>query len=225
MADFWMTTANMFIYLIDKPKMSQKLLEKPPFKYIFDIIMATSKQTGYAKGLYTGDELDSNYYHLKNRKIFFLQKIIQLTSIILNEELQAQPIKIVAGLEPEKTNALLQAIYRAAVSGKNTNSQVEQILAAIGAGPLLQEKEFDQFQQTSNIQQVNINSVQNNQIELIKMIDKQKLHIQGLEYELKQKNNIIINQEQQIQALKNQLQQITNSDIFPLQFQQSIQND
>ncbi|CAD8209395.1 unnamed protein product [Paramecium pentaurelia] len=225
MADFWKPTADMYSALFEKPKMSQKLLEKPPFKYIFDIIMETSKQTGYAKGLYTGDEFDSNYYHLKDRKIFFLQKIIQLTSIILDEELQAQPIKIVAGLEPEKTNVLLQAIYRAAVSGKNTNSQVEQILAAIGAGPILQEKEFDQVQQTPIIQQVNINSVYNNQTELIKMIDKQKLHIQGLEQELIQKNNIIVNQEQQIQALKNQLQQITNSDIFPLQFQQSIQND
>jgi TRAF3-interacting protein 1 len=36
----------MFSSLFEKPKMSQKLLEKPPFKYIFDIIVETTKTTG-----------------------------------------------------------------------------------------------------------------------------------------------------------------------------------
>ena len=33
----------MFGSLFEKPKMSEKLLSKPPFKYIFDIIFETMK--------------------------------------------------------------------------------------------------------------------------------------------------------------------------------------
>jgi len=40
--------------------------------------------------------------------MFFLKKIIGLTSVMTGEELEAKPNKIVAGVEPEKTNAFLQ---------------------------------------------------------------------------------------------------------------------
>lgn len=43
MADFWQTTSQMFSSLFEKPKMTEKLLVKPPFKYIFDIISETTK--------------------------------------------------------------------------------------------------------------------------------------------------------------------------------------
>ena len=43
MGDFWQPTAEMFGSLFEKPKMSEKLLIKPPFKYIFDILSETTK--------------------------------------------------------------------------------------------------------------------------------------------------------------------------------------
>lgn len=46
----WKSTADAFESLIERPKMTQKLLEKPPFKYIFDIIAETTKKTGFANG-------------------------------------------------------------------------------------------------------------------------------------------------------------------------------
>jgi TRAF3-interacting protein 1 len=87
MEDFWKPTSEMFSSLFEKPKMSEKLLVKPPFKYIFDIIMETTKATGlnfkyglgYGKGLYVADELDGNSYQNKEKKLVFLQKIIDLT--------------------------------------------------------------------------------------------------------------------------------------------------
>lgn len=46
----WKTTSDLFEALIDKPRMSEKLLSKPPFKYLFDIITETTKKTGFAAG-------------------------------------------------------------------------------------------------------------------------------------------------------------------------------
>lgn len=50
MGDFWKPTAELFTGLIDKPKMSDKLLLRPPFKYIYDIVMETIKKTNCGNG-------------------------------------------------------------------------------------------------------------------------------------------------------------------------------
>lgn len=141
MGEFWEPTAQMFGSLFEKPKMSERLLSKPPFKYIFDIIAETTKVekynsfryiifckvTGFAKSLLKGEETDAGYYSEKDRKIEYLKKFIYLTSIMLNEEIDAKPNKIVAGVEPEKTNEFLQALYRAAVSGEDSGPYVAKV--------------------------------------------------------------------------------------------------
>ena len=45
-------TADLYEALIERPKMTEKLLAKPPFKYIFDIITETTKKTGFGNGTY-----------------------------------------------------------------------------------------------------------------------------------------------------------------------------
>ena len=55
-------------------------------------------------------------------------KLIQLTELVVGDELDVKPTKIVAGHEPEKTNAFLQAMFRAATAGIDTTPHVQQIL-------------------------------------------------------------------------------------------------
>jgi len=126
--EFWQVTAQMYTSLFEKPKMTEKLLTKPPFKYLFDIVTQTTKSTGFAKGLYSEEELSGDFYETKEKKIYYLNKIISLTSAMLKEDLEAKPNKIVAGVEPDKTNLFLQAMYRAAVSGEDSAPFVKKIL-------------------------------------------------------------------------------------------------
>lgn len=104
--------------------MNQKLLSKPPFRYLHDIYTATNAATGFGTGLFQGEELDSKSITDKDAKINFLVKLIQLTELVVGEELDVKPNKVVAGHEPEKTNLFLQAMFRAATSGIDTTPHV-----------------------------------------------------------------------------------------------------
>lgn len=99
--------------LIAKPKLTEKLLAKPPFRFLHDIVTAVIQTTEFAKGLYTDFELDSGNIKEKNQKILFLDKMLLCVSVALNKEIEAKSIKIVAGLEAESTNAFLQDLARA----------------------------------------------------------------------------------------------------------------
>ena len=112
--------------------MTQKLLCKPPFRYLHDIFTATQQATGFGTGLLTAEEEDGKSITEKQAKINFLVKLVQITELVVGEEMDVKPTKIIAGHEPEKTNAFLQAMFRAATSGIDTTPHVQQILGGAG---------------------------------------------------------------------------------------------
>ena len=75
------------------------------------------RNTGYARGLFDDRESDSANIKDKETKVAWLDKIIACVSLSLDEHVPARPLKIVAGLEPERTNEFLQALGRAARRG------------------------------------------------------------------------------------------------------------
>jgi TRAF3-interacting protein 1 len=87
--------------------MTEKLLSKPPFRYLHDIFIATMQATGFGNGLYDEAEMDTKANHEKDAKINILAKMITLTEMIVGEKLDVKPSKIVAGLEPDRTNYFL----------------------------------------------------------------------------------------------------------------------
>ena len=72
-----------------------------------------TRNTGFARGLFDATETDSGKVKDKESKTAWLAKIVACVGLALNEKVTARPLKIVAGLEPEHTNAFLQQLARA----------------------------------------------------------------------------------------------------------------
>jgi hypothetical protein len=107
-------TQELLGAIITKPKLSEKLLQKPPVRFLHDIVSEIIKVTGFGSGLYTEAELDSANVTEKQQKIDFLEKIIKFVGTHLNTLVEAQPLKIVAGMDAANTNRFLQLLAVAA---------------------------------------------------------------------------------------------------------------
>ncbi|XP_019300906.2 TRAF3-interacting protein 1 isoform X3 [Panthera pardus] len=115
--------------VIRRPPLTEKLLNKPPFRYLHDIITEVIRVTGFMKGLYTDAEMKSDNVKDKDAKISFLQKAIDVVVMVSGEPLSAKPVRIVAGHEPERTNELLQRIAKCCLSKLSSDDAVKRVLA------------------------------------------------------------------------------------------------
>ncbi|XP_041858436.1 TRAF3-interacting protein 1 isoform X2 [Melanotaenia boesemani] len=115
--------------VIKKPPLTEKLLSKPPFRYLHDIFSEVIRTTGFMKGLYEENEMKSDSVKDKDSKIAFLQKAIDVVMLVSGEPLAAKPARIVAGHEPEKTNELLQAIASCCLSKMSSDEAVKRVIA------------------------------------------------------------------------------------------------
>nr|XP_055202131.1 TRAF3-interacting protein 1 isoform X1 [Nyctereutes procyonoides] len=115
--------------VIRRPPLTEKLLSKPPFRYLHDIITEVIRMTGFMKGLYTDAEMKSDNVKDKDAKISFLQKAIDVVVMVSGEPLSAKPVRIVAGHEPERTNELLQRIGKCCLSKLPSDEAVKRVLA------------------------------------------------------------------------------------------------
>ncbi|KAL4635632.1 TRAF3-interacting protein 1-like isoform X3 [Arapaima gigas] len=129
--------------VIKKPPLTEKLLSKPPFRYLQDIFSEVIHTTGFMKGLYSEVEMKSDNVKDKEAKIAFLQKAIDVVMLASGEPLSAKPARIVAGHEPEKTNELLQAIGRCCLNKLSSDEAVKRVLAGDRPDPKSKPKSQD----------------------------------------------------------------------------------
>ncbi|KAJ3315861.1 TRAF3-interacting protein 1 [Boothiomyces sp. JEL0838] len=123
-------TIDILSRIIKKTPLNHKLLSKPPFRYLHDLITETIKLTGAYQGLYSENEFNSENIKEKDAKVSFLTKIIDCSRLATGAEIKANPLKIVAGLEPEETNIFLQIMGKIAIKKVDTSVAVGKITGA-----------------------------------------------------------------------------------------------
>ncbi len=116
---------------VKKAPLNHKLLSRPPFRYLHDVISELMAATGFGKGLYNAQELNAENIKDKESKVAFLTKIIDCVGISTGVFVKANPLKIVAGLEPEDTNAFLQLLGKAAIKKVCINAELKLSSAQI----------------------------------------------------------------------------------------------
>ncbi|XP_033347972.1 TRAF3-interacting protein 1 [Bombus vosnesenskii] len=117
-----------------KPPLTEKLLRKPPFRFLHDIVSAVINETGFLDGLYTEEELNSENIKNKEAKLAYLTKLIDVVKLITGANLTVRASKIISGQEPAKTNELLQAIGKALDKKISSVEAVERYKKNLGKG-------------------------------------------------------------------------------------------
>ncbi|KAJ3224573.1 TRAF3-interacting protein 1 [Chytriomyces hyalinus] len=125
-------TIDLMSRIIKKPPLNTKLLSKPPFRYLHDMfseIMRVSDEIGFAKGLYDETERNAENVKDKDAKVAYLLKMIDVIGMVTNVDIKANPLKIVAGMDPEDTNSFLQLLAKVVLKKADTSFAVKRVLA------------------------------------------------------------------------------------------------
>ena len=103
-----LNTQNTLGAYVKNPKLTAKLLSRPPFRFLHDVVSAFIKSTNSLNGLYSSDELDAGKAGAdKESKLKFLDKLVTCIQYATGETLNVKPILIIAGKEPQETNQML----------------------------------------------------------------------------------------------------------------------
>lgn len=130
-----------------KPQLKDNLLQKPPFRFVHDVVSGVTKGTGFAHGLYDDrkDLTDSKAIKEKQAKLDYLERIILCVGNYHGRVCDVRANKVVAGLEPERTcsffldlaaaaNACTPETSAAAVRRTLAGEQPDASAAAAAAG-------------------------------------------------------------------------------------------
>jgi len=129
MSQPWQKTQSLFSKLITAPPLVEKYLKRPTPRYIFTLVINTMKKTGFPRGLFTPEEENVEYFSAdKNHEISFFNKLIDITKMVIKNNIDINVENILKGLEEEKTNIFLQNFYLASTNNANTELIIKQYL-------------------------------------------------------------------------------------------------
>ena len=126
------STKTAILKVIKKPTPTDKLLQRPPFKFIQDVIVAVIKATKFREDLYSADEVTADLSKNRDGKISFLEKAIAAVEEALGDKLDIKASKVIAGLEVDKTNIFLTKFVEAAIE-KGESTQATKQASKISA--------------------------------------------------------------------------------------------
>eukprot|EP00921_Rhytidocystis_pertsovi_P007932 GHVQ01013118.1.p1 GENE.GHVQ01013118.1~~GHVQ01013118.1.p1 ORF type:complete len:515 (+),score=83.23 GHVQ01013118.1:153-1697(+) len=118
---------------ITKPKLIDKYLRKPPFRFLHDIVTETFNVAGVDPArVFPKEHLNPASVSDKGRKVAFLEILLTFVVNVSGQSIDVTPAKIAAGLEADKTNLLLQMLHECVTEHQ---SKIESTLGAADPTP------------------------------------------------------------------------------------------
>ena len=74
---FFVETQEALSRVVTKTPLTEKLLSKPPFRYLHDLILEMAQATRFGLDVLAPEELDASNIQDKDAKLAFLGKIIK----------------------------------------------------------------------------------------------------------------------------------------------------
>lgn len=149
------STKTAILKVIRKPIPTDKLLQRPPFKFIQDVTLAVIKATKFRENLYTTEEATADFSKNRDGKISFLAKAIAAIEEALGEKLDIKASKVIAGLETDKTNIFLTKFVETAIEyGQTTKPRSELMPASQGrkVSPVGGKRTFNLKQKVTEVE-------------------------------------------------------------------------
>ena len=115
-----------------KPPLSTKLLTRPPFRYLQDLINAVTQSTGFGHGLFEGLKAEGDSKTTtREYKIEYVNRLMDCIGLGLGRSLHfCSASMVVAGSECEKTNRMLQNLSQVATDDSlNFDDLVKRVLS------------------------------------------------------------------------------------------------
>ncbi|KAF4660644.1 hypothetical protein FOL47_007066 [Perkinsus chesapeaki] len=115
--------------------MTEKLLQRPPVKFLYDVVYEIAIVTGF------GREIESvcSAVNTRDEKLKFVRLLHGTVQHALHREIDLDPMRVIWGKDPEKTNALLLSLYEAATLVPYRSS--EAFRRALNGEPVPQQEE------------------------------------------------------------------------------------
>ncbi|KAH7826621.1 putative TRAF3-interacting protein 1 [Monocercomonoides exilis] len=136
-SNYFEEAVGILSQVVDTPKITVQLLSRPPYRFIFDVIMTIQRKTQFAEGLFNAEELESGKPMRKDQKptsanrrakISFLNKVIGISGLALGRTCTCDPKNVIAGAEAKATDEMLKMFLEAAQKhGKNSAGFVAAI--------------------------------------------------------------------------------------------------
>ena len=98
--------------IISAPPLTGALLRRPPFRFMHDVVSAVTAATGFAEGLFAGDELDAAALTERNARLDFIAKIVGRVEEESGIELAVSALGVITGKDAATTNTFLQTLAK-----------------------------------------------------------------------------------------------------------------
>ncbi|KAL0210684.1 hypothetical protein RCL1_005120 [Eukaryota sp. TZLM3-RCL] len=145
MSDFWLPAKEALEPYIKSTPLTEKLLGRPPFRYLFDLITEFIRETGWGDDLLSPDELNIDSLSDKAKRGIWLKKIIDHTITLSGISLEVKPSKILAGMDANLTCEFLEVMAKSLTLSKEVVTSTEQPQALETEHSHLEEQKVEEI--------------------------------------------------------------------------------